>query len=92
MQQFAAQYEFVKLIHQENQGVSAARNTGIKAATGEWVYFLDSDDEYLKEGLENLYNTILTQDSDFVIGSHIINLDGDKVKVKFLQSDERLVN
>ncbi len=39
-----------------------------------------------------MYNTILTQDSDFVIGSHIINLDGDKVKVKFLQSDERLVN
>ena len=53
---------------------------------------MDSDDEYLKDGLKNLYDTILSEDSDFVIGSHVINLDGDKVKVKFLQSDEKLVN
>ena len=32
-------------IHQENQGVSAARNTGLKAATGDYICFFDSDDE-----------------------------------------------
>ena len=63
MQQFAAQYEFVKLIHQENQGVSAARNTGIKAATGEWVYFLDSDDEMVPGSLNNrIYGTRCSMD------------------------------
>ncbi len=68
------------------------RNIGINYASADYISFLDSDDEYLKNGLENLYGAILSENSDFVIGSHIINLDGDKVKVKFLQSDEKLVS
>ena len=34
----------IRVIHQENQGLSGARNTGIRAATGEYLMFLDSDD------------------------------------------------
>lgn len=41
-------YSFgVKVLHQQNQGVSAARNEGLKIATGEWVWFVDADD-YIK--------------------------------------------
>lgn len=42
--EYAAKYDFVKVIHQENKGVSAARNAGIEASRYEWISFVDSDD------------------------------------------------
>ncbi len=46
------EYPQVKLISQNNRGVSAARNRGIREATGRWLAFLDSDDEWLPHKLE----------------------------------------
>ena len=42
----------IHYIYQNNSGVSAARNAGIKVARGEWLAFLDSDDEWMPEYLE----------------------------------------
>jgi len=44
--------EKVKYIYQENAGVSVARNTGVAAAKGQWVAFLDADDEWLPDKLK----------------------------------------
>ncbi|MCH8549887.1 MAG: glycosyltransferase family 2 protein [Balneolaceae bacterium] len=44
--------ERIVLITQQNRGVSAARNRGISKAKGEWIAFLDSDDEWLPKKLE----------------------------------------
>ncbi len=41
----------ILISHAENRGVSAARNRGIRASTCEWIAFLDSDDEWLKDKL-----------------------------------------
>lgn len=55
--------------HPENKGLSAARNTGIKATTTEWVYFLDSDDELTPQCIEWMAEQVELHPSvDFVIG------------------------
>ena len=42
--EYASKDERIKVIHQENRGASAARNTGLDNATGEYIMFCDSDD------------------------------------------------
>ena len=43
LEEYTENDDRIKVITQENQGASAARNTGIKASTGDYIYFLDSD-------------------------------------------------
>ncbi|MEC9274099.1 MAG: glycosyltransferase [Candidatus Neomarinimicrobiota bacterium] len=50
----------VILIHQENKGVSTARNVGIKLAKSKWIAFLDSDDEWLPKKVEKQINLLNT--------------------------------
>lgn len=56
-----AAFPGVRLIKQENRGVSAARNAGIRAATGTWIALLDSDDEWLAEKLERQLQAVTTE-------------------------------
>jgi glycosyltransferase involved in cell wall biosynthesis len=59
MQKFVDQDDRIKLIHQENQNRAIARNTGMDAATGEWLCWLDSDDEYSTHYLRELHQASL---------------------------------
>ena len=49
----------VQVIHQENKGLSGARNTGLDRISGEYVVFLDSDDAFYPEMIENLLAVLL---------------------------------
>lgn len=60
----------VRTISQANGGLSVARNTGIKAAGGDYVLFLDSDDYLLPEALDRLYAMAVSEDSDIVISDY----------------------
>ena len=48
---YASRYDYIQVIHKENQGVAQARNTGINAARGKWLYFADSDDRIAAKGV-----------------------------------------
>ena len=57
----------VKVLTQKNLSVSAARNNGLAAASGEYVIFWDSDDYFELNALELLYTTAIKRDADLVI-------------------------
>ena len=56
----------IKVISQNNQGQSAARNNGLKIAIGRYLYFMDSDDLLDIDALEICYNTCEEKNLDFV--------------------------
>lgn len=58
--------ERFQVIHQNNKGLSVARNTGFQASTGAYIYFLDSDDWIEKTTLEKLIFHAEETDADFV--------------------------
>ena len=49
---------FIILHHEHNRGLSAARNTGTEAATGDYVFYLDSDDELTEDCIEKLMKPV----------------------------------
>jgi len=53
---YAAKYDCICVIHQENQGQAAARNHALKQAKGSWICFVDSDDLIHPQMLEMLYH------------------------------------
>ena len=70
-------HDFIKIVSQENQGPSVARNTGLKNASGDFVGFLDSDDVFLDEkALENMYNLAIDKNLN-VVSSNFTFVDPD---------------
>ena len=67
------------VVHQENKGLSGARNTGLDIAKGKYIMFLDSDDTFEKDACENLYNEIEKTNADIAIGAHRVLYDSGKI-------------
>ena len=63
----------IRVIHQTNSGAAAARNTGIKTATGKYVAFCDSDDTVSTMWLERMFS--YTDEGTLVIGAHCSSVE-----------------
>ena len=68
----AAIYPDVHFIHQENSGLSASRNTGIAAANGDYIQFLDADDLLVPGKLDAQVAHLLDQNQDVSICNYLI--------------------
>lgn len=70
----ASEYFGIQVIDQENQGLSGARNTGLEAAQGEYVWFVDSDDWIERDCLAYLWSD-LSKDIDMLHIQHRLTYD-----------------
>ena len=72
----------IVVIHQNNSGVSAARNTGIEASSGEFIAFIDGDDYISPYMMECLYRRIVSDQSDVAIcGYRKVDEEGHELSV-----------
>lgn len=85
----------VKLLNKKNGGLSDARNCGVNAANGEWIYFLDSDDWINENVLEILLSSALKYNASMAIGKLYLTFERDQKtigegKVQKYTSEETL--
>lgn len=71
----------VKVVHQDNQGLSCARNTGLNNSSGDFIFFLDSDDYIEDEEIEILYAEMEKRNTELVVGGLVYESPkGDRYK------------
>lgn len=65
-EEFHTDYQWCKVVRQENKGVSAARNKGLDLATGEYIAFIDADDMVNAEYIKKIFAKIDDENPDYI--------------------------
>ncbi|MEK3987986.1 glycosyltransferase family A protein [Paenibacillus sp. FSL K6-3166] len=79
----------VKIISQENAGVSAARNAGIRASVGDFICFCDVDDEITDDYLYKMHSAMMSKNIDLVICKYkLIQVDGTELSYSEVETGE----
>lgn len=88
LNEYKEQDSRIKVLTQRNTGAAVARNNGILHATGEYLYFTDSDDYISHSLLEKMYNKVKEKNADICICKRTIF---DAIKNTYRDSDESLL-
>lgn len=95
---YAEKDDRVTVIHQKNKGVSGARNTGISCSSGEYIVFVDSDDELYPDAVRLLLDDvgkyradIVSAVKDVVLGDNSVKKISDDSKPRVYRGEEPLL-
>lgn len=80
-EEYAAKDQRIMVIHRENGGLSAARNSGLEVATGDFVLFVDSDDYIHPDMVKKLYNTACEKKADIVVCDYIKVMENEEIEI-----------
>lgn len=79
--EYASQDSRIKVIHQTNKGLSAARNAGLEVATGDYIAFVDSDDFVSEDYIEKLVKRANRENADIVMCNYkFVDDNGSDIK------------
>jgi len=85
---YAKAHRHVQVIHQPNGGISAARNTGVRHAEGDWIFFVDSDDYISCHFAKEMLNACVKYDADISVCNYITDYDGICDESKFRKAEK----
>ena len=71
--EYAARDARIVVVHQENRGLSGARNVGLDRMTGEALAFLDPDDAYQTTYVEEMLSAMVREDADLIISQYTVH-------------------
>ena len=89
LSELGKKHDEIRIINQENQGLSAARNTGLKYANGKYVLFVDSDDKLNENALQEMYEKAELMELD-VLGFNYSDQNGNSRDIKSPVTDQIL--
>lgn len=96
--EYAAKFNNIRVIHQENRGLSSARNSGVKAARGEYIQFVDSDDYLEPNVLGKLITRVQSDNLDVLrfnyqnVNEEYVVFEPNKESRPFMDYSESICN
>lgn len=89
---YAEEYPNIRCIHKRNGGVSSARNTGIKQAKGEWIFFCDADDMLLPGALEKMTAKAERHQTEFLMFGYEKVSETGKSLLKKIEEKDKVIS
>jgi len=70
--EYCSKFNFIKVVHKENEGVAIARNIGIEKSVGNYVFFVDNDDWVAEGSVRSIISIINKKEVDLIINKYYI--------------------